>query len=321
MYKEMTEKKLAKKNHSYEDEKSEEDISYDNGVQQIGNKKNNLSNQKEQERNLHELSLEEIKKETIDQLEKITSEQFKCLTLKQLDSLNLEKIVELQKLEKLEKKGELTPDQQKEIEKLTPEQRNKLKKIRWELLKINSGDLAVETLKKGTILYKSSRYDNIDFKKAGLSESSQDEWAGQYFALDSEISKGYDSDYLDDFGNGTSYLHKFKLKKEIKIIENKNKAHGHGVFTQEDKASAIKDFFIENKNVIQNVVIDKKITHEKKLMPTLTENKLAFNGPHDLEDNQGVGQGREIIMGAKLAEENLELEGVEAREYKGFMLK
>ncbi|PHM66693.1 hypothetical protein Xsto_01022 [Xenorhabdus stockiae] len=198
-------------------------------------------------------------------------------------------------------------------------------------LKINSGELIKSYLEVGTELFKSSRYEKIDFSIAASSENSQDDWAGQYFAFDKKISEGYDSDFLptgekkgETSGSGKVYLHTFKVKKKIPIIENKNNNHGGGSFRQEDKASAIKEFLIENKGVVKeavgeetkDVTIFSDINHETKLMPMFAEKGVAFNSPHD-----SYGQKREIIMGAKLAEDSLNLVYTEEREYNKYKLK
>ncbi|CDL84690.1 hypothetical protein [Xenorhabdus szentirmaii] len=201
------------------------------------------------------------------------------------------------------------------LKQLNDFSQEKLKEMGAELLKINPNHLTVEKLDKGTKIYKLSKYKNFDLEKIKAAENAQDEWAGQYFALDSKLAEGYSADYIDeDTGNGKVYLHTFEVLNDIPIIKNTNKAHGHGGLSGENKASAIKDFLIENHGVINDNIIDENINHEKPLMPTLTENGFAFNGPHDIEENQG----REIILGAELLEGNLKPIKLEVLEYKGY---
>jgi hypothetical protein len=179
-------------------------------------------------------------------------------------------------------------------------------------LKITSGELTLEALPVGTILYKSMRYENFDVNLAISGQENKEEWEGQYFALDKEISEGYEMDYLDaDTGNGISWLHTFEVTKEIPILNNMAKAHGNDNLSGKEKAAAIKHFLLNVTEVLgdENTM---EINQEKPLIPTLTRIGIAFNSPHD-EDG-----GREIIMGGDLLR-NIKVINSESHKYKMWM--
>lgn len=176
-------------------------------------------------------------------------------------------------------------------------------------LSIAPGELTLEALPVGTILYKSMRYESFDVNLAISGQENKEEWEGQYFALDKEISEGYEMDYLDaDTGNGIAWLHTFEVTKEIPILNNMAKAHGKDNLSGKEKAAAIKHFLLNETEVLgdENTM---KINQEKPLIPTLTRIGIAFNSPHD-EDG-----GREIIMGGDLLR-NIKVINSEHHKYK-----
>lgn len=179
-------------------------------------------------------------------------------------------------------------------------------------LKITSGELTLEALSVGTILYKSMRHENFDVNLAISGQEHKEEWEGQYFALDKEISEGYETDYLDtDTGNGIAWLHTFEVTKEIPILNNMAKAHGNDNLSAKEKAAAIKHFLLNETEVLGDEKT-MEINKEKPLIPTLTSIGIAFNSPHD------EGGGREIIMGGDLLR-NIKIINSEPHKYKMWM--
>jgi insecticidal toxin complex protein TccC len=176
-------------------------------------------------------------------------------------------------------------------------------------LKITLGELTLVDLPVGTILYKSMKYENFDVELAISGQENKEEWEGQYFALDKEISEGYETDYLDEnTGNGRAWLHTFEVTKEIPILHNTAEAYGSDNFTGNDKAAAIRNFLINQPDILGDINT-KEINHGKPLMPTLTKIGIAFNGPHDLDG------GREIITGGELLR-NIKITHSESHAYK-----
>ncbi|AYV25033.1 hypothetical protein ECB94_27375 (plasmid) [Vibrio mediterranei] len=76
------------------------------------------------------------------------------------------------------------------------------------------------TLERGAVLYKCSKYENFnaDEAKKGCRSNTED-WSGQYFAINRDVSDGYGVDYLNRNGKGTVYLHKFEVTAPIDAIE------------------------------------------------------------------------------------------------------
>ncbi|AZC51666.1 Putative insecticidal toxin complex [Pseudomonas chlororaphis subsp. piscium] len=179
-------------------------------------------------------------------------------------------------------------------------------------LKITLGELTLERLPAGTILYKSMKYDSFDVKLAISGQENKEEWEGQYFALDKEISEGYETDYLDaETGNGIAWLHTFEVTKEIPALHNIAQAHGSDEFSGNEKAAAIKHFLINEAEVLGEDNT-REINQEKPLIPTLTRIEIAFNAPHDIDG------GREIIMGGELLR-NIKVTNSESHKYKAWM--
>lgn len=176
-------------------------------------------------------------------------------------------------------------------------------------LNIASGELTLEHLPAGTVLYKSMRYDSFDASKAIAGQKNEQEWEGQYFALDKSISEGYEMDYLDEnTGNGEAWLHTFVVTKDIPILHNTAPHHGDDGYSGDQKASAVKQFLINNPDILgDNTTVS--IHQGKPLVPTLSEMGVAFNGPHDMED------GREIIIGGELLNA-LEVTHSEPHQYR-----
>lgn len=178
-------------------------------------------------------------------------------------------------------------------------------------LKIILGELTLETLPVGTILYKSMRYQSFDVELAIAGQQNEEEWEGQYFALDAEISEGYELDYLDEqTGHGTAWLHTFEVTNEIPILQNLAEAHGSDKFSGNKKAAAIKDFLISEADVLGDEKT-KQINPEKPLMPTLSSINIAFNAPHDTDG------GREIIIGGELLRNIKDIQS-EAHQYRSW---
>lgn len=178
-------------------------------------------------------------------------------------------------------------------------------------LKITLGELTLETLPVGTILYKSMRYKSFDVELAIAGQQNEKEWEGQYFALDAEISEGYELDYLDEqTGHGTAWLHTFEVTNEIPILQNLAEAHGSDKFSGNKKAAAIKDFLISEADVLGDEKT-KQINPEKPLMPTLSSINIAFNAPHDTDG------GREIIIGGELLRNIKDIQS-EAHQYRSW---
>lgn len=176
-------------------------------------------------------------------------------------------------------------------------------------LTIPLGELTLEKLPVGTTLYKAMRYASFDVELAISGQANKDEWAGQYFALDKEISEWYETDYLDQTtGNGIAWLHTFEVTEEIPILNNIAHAHGSDAFSGDEKAAAIKDFLIDKSDFLDDEKI-KEINQEKPLMPTLSRIGIAFNSPHDTHG------GREIIIGGELLR-NIKVTHSESHKYK-----
>jgi insecticidal toxin complex protein TccC len=176
-------------------------------------------------------------------------------------------------------------------------------------LKITLGELTLEVLPVGTILYKAMGYENFDVNLAISGQKNIEEWEGQYFAFDKEISEGYETDYVNQVtGDGIAWMHTFEVTKEIPILNNISQAHGSDKFGGDEKAAAIKHFLLNEPEVLgdENTM---EINQKKPLIPTLTRIGIAFNAPHDSDG------GREIIMGGDLLR-NIKDINSESREYK-----
>ncbi len=187
-------------------------------------------------------------------------------------------------------------------------------------LQLKDKELSLGFIKKGTLLYKASRFESYDYdaaKKGDLEKVHEPDgngdknWVGQYFALDKEISEGYLTDYLDDNGSGITYLHTFEVEKDIPIFKNTNLQYGKTNFSGEEKANAIKDF-INTKSFFfrgERVLLD---DHSSPLIHTLASKGIAFQGIHDEEG------GEEVIIGQQLLD-NLKFKELDVVKFKGYM--
>lgn len=142
------------------------------------------------------------------------------------------------------------------------------------------------TIERGSVLYKCSKYENfnVDEAKKGCSSNIED-WSGQYFALNRDVSDGYGVDYLDRNGKGTVYIHKFEVTAPIAAIEATGSCIVDGSMSGEEKAALIKAQ-LENKGVYM---------HGDKLTTALDYQGKVYIGPCDDED----GDRREVILGEK----------------------
>ena len=109
----------------------------------------------------------------------------------------------------------------------------------------NKGPIVFGKVEKDATLYKCSKFENFDMASAKEGCDTKGEWAGQYFAYNKDVSEGYANDYLNDKGEGTVYMHEFKVSNELKSLETSGDDFAGGI-AGDVKSGMIKDFLHEN---------------------------------------------------------------------------
>lgn len=137
-------------------------------------------------------------------------------------------------------------------------------------------------------LFKCSRFKNFSFEEAKIGcASTTEDWSGQYFAFNQDLSEGYAVDYLDHNGNGTVYMHKFSANETINCIEAKGNALVDLRESGEAKASLIK-LALEGDGFYMG---------GEKLTTALDQAGFGYIGPCDNDTNDG--DRREVVLGEK----------------------
>lgn len=155
-------------------------------------------------------------------------------------------------------------------------------------------------------LFKCSRFKYFSFEEAKVGCASiTEDWSGQYFAFNQELSEGYAVDYLDDNGNGTVYIHKFSANETINCIEAKGDFLVDLRESGEVKARLIK-LALED---------DGFYMWGNKLTTALDQAGFGYVGPCNNDTTDG--DRREVVLGENNITK-LRLIETTAITYKGF---
>ncbi|WP_157683054.1 cycle-inhibiting factor, partial [Burkholderia ubonensis] len=138
------------------------------------------------------------------------------------------------------------------------------------------------TIPAGTFIYKATRSKSYSLEEAGRGDAiklsgdsvAEKDWVGQYFSDDKKVCEGYLYDYLDDNGNGESYIIKFKAKNDIRVLLVSDERIADESIAQAEKARLIKDF-----------MKTQGVEGDLPLMDLLGKNQIVYKG---IRNSEGI---------------------------------
>jgi hypothetical protein len=166
--------------------------------------------------------------------------------------------------------------------------------------------LRIEMYKAGEFLgYKwASTPDLPELQDINVKNIDKFDWSAFYTCLDFETAEGYLVNRLPDDGkgNGTVYMHKIFLTKDVRVIVCKDIGFQDGSYKDNGTVSKIKKELRASHEI--------KIEDEDPLLPTLGKNNYVFRCFHDKDGTE------ELVIPHILKPEFLRYEVIQKYEFK-----